>query len=720
MSYQVGVGEVAIVPTTRGFRRATESVVDQTAKSSSSVFRSVFSKAGVQAGQSTGRGFRTSFEQQSTGFSAKATRELEAAVAKSTRAVSAARLKEQDAAGRVRVAEAQLAEARNKYAAESSQMIRAQERLATASRQLATTQDTTKAATDELRAAQGRLAAAADEAGDELSQAGRRGGTRFLSGFRDVFSGSFLGSFFGNILGNVGFALGNSIRSGLGAGVDFLRDSTAAASDLNESLNAVNVSFGPASAVIQSLGTDAAQRIGLSSLEFNQFATQFSAFASTIRGSDVPGFIDELTTRGADFASVFNLEVAEALGLFQSGLAGETEPLRRYGIDLSAATVEAYAYANGIGQAGVELTEAQKQQARYGALLQQTAKTAGDFTNTSGELANQQRILAAEWQNAQARLGVSLLPSLTQLANVANDSLIPVLNDVIDQVGPQLGSSLAEVTPDLVELVRVAAQAAPEFFELGTEALPLLIRGGQILVPILQFMADNTGGWYAATNAVLGLLAGDTTVAEFAEVVTTAGGTFGWLARMVFDGASAVFSFQQTVALAGASIGIEIGNGVNTAVGFVQSLPQRAVDALGDVGGLLVGSGRALVQGFINGIWAARDAAGDAVSGVLGWVSGFFPHSPAKRGPFSGSGWTDVYEGGGALTEQFAAGMRDAKIDSPVSGAVNEAWSSPSAAGSRAPTAGVNVTQHFQHMDPEVAVVAAGQRLAAVARRAGA
>ncbi len=720
MTYQVGVGEVAIVPRATGFRRATEKVVDDTAKSSSNAFRSVFAKAGAQTGQATGRGFRSSFEQQSTGFTAKAAAELQSAVAKSTRAVSAARLKEQDAAGRVRVAEAQLAEARKKYADDSSQMIRAQERLATASRQLATTQDTTKAATDDLRAAQSRLAASADQAGDELAQAGRRGGTRFLSGFRDVLGGSFLGSFFGNVASNIGFAIGGSIRSGLGAGVDFLRESTVAASDLNESLNAINVAFGPASSAIQSLGAGAAQRLGLSNLEFNQFATQFSAFASTIRGEDVPGFIDELTTRGSDFASVFNIEVAESLRLFQSGLAGETEPLRRYGIDLSAATVEAYAYASGIGQAGTELTEAQKQQARYGSLLQQTSKTAGDFSNTSGELANQQRILAAEWANAQARLGTSLLPSLTQLANVANDSLVPVLNDVIDKVGPQLGASLTEVTPDLVELVRVAAEAAPEFFELGTEALPLLIQGAQILVPLLRLMADNTGGWYSVTDAIIGLLKGDTTVGDFAGIVMSAGGAVGWLSSMVFDGASAIFGFQQTVAQAGASIGIEIGNGVNTAVGFVQSLPQRAVDALGDLGGLLVGSGRSLVMGFVDGILSARDDAGQAVSDVLGWVSGFFPNSPAERGPFSGSGWTRVYEGGGALTAQFAAGMRDANITVPVADAVAGIGAAGIPEPGRAHAAGVSVTQHFQHLDPEIAVVAAGQSLAAVARRAGA
>lgn len=657
MAYQVGVGEVPIVPTLRGFRRTVGAEVDTSAKSASSSFRKLFSNVGTESGRSTGKGFRSAFEQQSTGFSAKAVREIEQSVAKSARAVSAARLKEQDVTGKVRVAEAQLAEARGKYASDSSQVIRAEERLAAASRQLGTAQNTTRSATDDLRSAQGRLAVAADAAGDELAESGQRNANRFVSGFRSILGGSFLGSFLGNITSSITAGIGNAIQSGLRSGVEFLQESTVAASDLNESLNAINVAFGPVASQIASLGTTAADRLGLSNLAFNQFATQFSAFAGTIRGNDVAGFIDELTTRGADFASVYNIEVADALELFQSGLAGETEPLRRYGLDLSAATVEAYAYATGIGEAGTELTEAQKQQARYGALLQQTAKVQGDFTNTSGELANQQRILTAEWTNAQAKLGTALLPSLTQLANVANDSLVPALNEVIDKVGPQLGTALTDATPALVDLVKAVAEALPDLISLGVEALPLIIQGAQIIVPLLKTWAENWSGVMTITNATFQLFAGDTSIAKLIGDVLNATGVVGSLMRGAVDAGKAFGGFAASVVAAASQIGVGVASGVNTAISFVQSLPQRAVAALGNVGSLLYNSGRSLIQGWIDGIRDMIDNAGNAVSDVMDWVRGFFPNSPAKRGPLSGSGWTKLGESGGAVVEQWVSGF---------------------------------------------------------------
>ena len=173
---------------------------------------------------------------------------------------------------------------------------------------------------------------------------------------------------------------------------------SGSASDLNESANALRVTFGAHAAAVEALSKKAATSVGLSSSEFNGMAVQFSAFTDAISGGGAAsvGVLDEMGTRKADFASVMNLDVAEAAEKFQSGLAGETEPLRKFGIDLSAAKVEAYAYSNGIASAGKPLTETQKIQARYALLMQQTAKTQGDFKNTSDQAANAQRIAAAQ------------------------------------------------------------------------------------------------------------------------------------------------------------------------------------------------------------------------------------------------------------------------------------------------------------------------------------
>jgi phage-related protein len=331
-----------------------------------------------------------------------------------------------------------------------------------------------------------------------------------MGGVNNVGSkaGSDAGKGFSGGFGKALAGIGGLIAGGLAAAgaTNFLRESITAASDLNESLNAVSVSYGAATDGIVSLGESAANRLGLSTVAFNAIATQFSGFAANIAGpgGDVVGFIDELTTRGADFASVYNLDVDEALALFQSGLAGETEPLRKFGLDLSAATVESFAYANGIAAAGEPLTEAQKQQARYGALLEQTNKAQGDFANTSDGLANAQRILGANLDNVQATVGGPLLGAFAELTT----ALIPVVNElgpvlvgVMEQLSPIIAelagqipgllTSLFPLLPVLGELAAVfldlVAQLLPVFVELFAALMPTIVE----LVPIIaQFISE--------------------------------------------------------------------------------------------------------------------------------------------------------------------------------------------------------------------------------------
>jgi hypothetical protein len=221
-------------------------------------------------------------------------------------------------------------------------------------------------------------------------------------------------------------------------------DSIKAASSLQESTNAVNVAFGDAADSILKIGESSAQSLGLARTEFNQAAVRFSAFAERVvgQGGDVAGFIGDLTTRAADFASVFNIEVAEALQVFQSGLSGEAEPLKRFGINLLDSEVKAYALRTGLISVGQTMTEQQKVQARYGLLMEATNKTAGDFANTSDSLANRQRILKATFEDIQAEVGTAMLPALEELVGVVVDDLLPVFKDVAERIGPAVADVL--------------------------------------------------------------------------------------------------------------------------------------------------------------------------------------------------------------------------------------------------------------------------------------
>lgn len=268
-----------------------------------------------------------------------------------------------------------------------------------------------------------------------------------------VANKSFLGQIFGgNFLANLATRAIDTIGNAIVGAIDYGVEAIDLASALNESFNAVEVTFGADLAKdLRELSTAAPKELRVTQRSFNEFAVRFAAFGRSVvgRSGDVVGFIDDLTTRGADFASVYNIEVADALALFQSGLAGETEPLRKYGIDLSAAAVEAYAYANGIAEAGKELTEAEKVQGRYGLLLEQTAQVAGDAANTSGEYANQQREFSVALEEIQTKLGGLLLPIATEFLGFANAELVPVLEQLVDDFGPELNKFWDENGDDI-------------------------------------------------------------------------------------------------------------------------------------------------------------------------------------------------------------------------------------------------------------------------------
>lgn len=646
MASQVAVAEVAVVPTFKGFRRMVSKETDTSAKEGARGFSRIFAKIGGTTGKEVGTGFKRAFEDSAKGTSDKALKAIEANVAKASRALSTARLQEQDSTGKVRVAEAQLAEARKKYAADSSQVIRAEERLATASRGLEQAHERTEGATDDLRRAQDELASAADRTAGELADAGGRG----VKGFRSNIVGG-VKSFAGPLVAAfAALGIGNIVADAFREAKEFVLGTITIASDLNESVNAVEVSYGDAADAVLKLGENSAKAFGLSKRDLNGYATQFSSFVKTIAGSggDVSGTLQQLVTRGTDFASVFNLEVAEALQVFQSGLAGETEPLRKYGIDLSAASVQAFAMANGIGTAGRELSEAEKIQARYGLLLQQTNQVAGDFTNTQDELANKNRINAATWEDLQAKIGDKFLPIASQLATILANDVFPIIEEMVDEHGPELGKAFESVLPSLVELAEELLPQLPGLVKQFADALPGMIQLLQSLLPILTFIAGGVSNMTAVFGGWFAVMDGSKSPEEMGRRLWNMQGP-------IIEAAKWVHGLRTAMETAFTSMRTTVQSKIDEVVGFIRSLPQRAKDALGDLGNALVSSGRSLIEGFLSGM--KRTPIGSTVSGIISYVRGFFPNSPAKRGPLAGSGWTGVKNSGKAFWDQWLDGM---------------------------------------------------------------
>lgn len=223
---------------------------------------------------------------------------------------------------------------------------------------------------------------------------------------------------------------------------DVFGQSIKQASNFQESVNAVKVTFGDLSDEVLAYGKNSARTLGLDKNTFNEYAVAFSNWAGTLAGSgkNSADVINELIMRGSDFASVYNLEVADALRLFQAGLAGETEPLRRFGIDMTMANIEAYALANGIWDGADAMTESEKVMSRYGVIMSMTAKTQGDFARTSDMLANATRITKETWEEFQMALGALFLPTITNVVLFIRDNVIPILNTFVYEVVPAIGA----------------------------------------------------------------------------------------------------------------------------------------------------------------------------------------------------------------------------------------------------------------------------------------
>ena len=274
--------------------------------------------------------------------------------------------------------------------------------------------------------------------------ANQLGGTAGVGKKTGQLAGNNFSSGFGSAVKKLALVAGGALAAaGLGS---FFKDSVTQASDLGESINAVQKAYGDYAADVLKLGDGVAERLGLNSVDFNASAVRFSAFAERVVGSggDVAGFVDSITTRASDFASVFNIEVSEALQVFQSGLSGEAEPLKRFGINLLDTEVKAYALESGLLGVGEQMTEDIKTQARYGLIMQETAKTAGDFADTSDGLANGQRILKAQFEETQAVIGNALLPIVIDLMNVVKDELLPIMVEFGDWLGSPEGKQAVE------------------------------------------------------------------------------------------------------------------------------------------------------------------------------------------------------------------------------------------------------------------------------------
>ena len=224
-----------------------------------------------------------------------------------------------------------------------------------------------------------------------------------------------------------------------------------AASDLEENTSKIKVIFGDAGKAVTDFAKTSARDIGQSQNQVLAAAGTFGTFgkAAGLAGNQLATFTTDFITLSADLASFNNTTPDEAINAIGSALRGEAEPLRRFGVLLNDATLKSAALELGIYSGSGALTAQQKILAAQKVIYEQTGDAQGDFERTSDGLANQQRILSAQFENVKTKIGELLIPAFKALVKFLNDEVLPAVDRVITAFGEQgLGAGLRQAVAE--------------------------------------------------------------------------------------------------------------------------------------------------------------------------------------------------------------------------------------------------------------------------------
>jgi len=444
--------------------------------------------------------------------------------------------------------------------------------------------------------------------------------------------------------------IGFAGAAGVGLAVSGIKSAVKAGSDLTESMNAVHVVFRKATPQVTAF-TKSATKFGLSMREANELITPIGA-ALTNYGFSADQAAKqsiELTKRAADMASVFNTSVPDALEAIQAGLRGESDPLERFGVGLNDAAVKAKGVEMGFKLVKGQLDNNAKAQARIALLMEQTNKVQGDFANTSGGLANQQRILSAEFENLQAKVGQALIPVLLEMLKVFREDVIPAIKTTIQVVKenwPVVGATIKQnweqsIKPSLRSMIATFHELV-EAVRVNWPTLGPIVKGVATIVQI-QIRAMT-----AVLRGLAALLRGDWSEAwnQYKIAVGQAVHFVQAQVQVVARAADAIGNAIWHGIVAGISAGFKAVK--NAVTGLFDKVIGWAKDALG-IGSpskVLHDSGLNAVRGFANGIGAGAGLLKKAVLNVvkslpakaLGGLEGMIPGigkgtSDVKRGP---------------------------------------------------------------------------------------
>ena len=283
------------------------------------------------------------------------------------------------------------------------------------------------------------------------------------------------------------------------------------ASDFQESLNKVDVSFKNSSQEVKDFAKTTLESFGIAEGTALDMAALFGDMSTSMGLStdEAANLSTSLVGLAGDLASFKNMNIDEVTTALNGVFTGETESLKRLGIVMTEVNLKQFAMEQGITKNIKLFTQAEKVQLRYNYVMAQTTNAQGDFARTSGGSANQMRIFQESLKELGAEFGQVLLPIFTKIITKVNGLLkqfkalspetkkvIVVVAGVVAAIGPLLfaiGTLTSTVIPALITGFGVVTKAAGLFriaITAATGPIGLIVTAITGLLTIFTSLAD--------------------------------------------------------------------------------------------------------------------------------------------------------------------------------------------------------------------------------------
>ena len=313
--------------------------------------------------------------------------------------------------------------------------------------------------------------------------------TKYVAKFSELVKASFLG---GAIASGVSILTSKVMELG--------KESIQLASDLVEVQNVVDTTFGQNASQIDEWAKTTLNAYGITELQAKQWSGSMGAMlkSSNIASEDMLIMSTNLAGLAGDMASFYNLDHDNAWQKIRSGIAGESEPLKELGINMSVANLEAYALAQGIKKSFSDMSQAEQTLLRYNYLMEVSADAQGDFARTSDSFSNQQKLLTNNIKQLSATIASKALPFLTKLYKKANEFVSNIDVDKVLGVFSKVGDFIQPLIPHIESLGDTIKQTfidiMPNLSSFGEGFATLISKGTPPLFKLIESIVKLGGG----------------------------------------------------------------------------------------------------------------------------------------------------------------------------------------------------------------------------------